>query len=72
MNDRMVFGQYVNVDSWVHKLDPRTKILVLFTMMIGIFLINNIIALLGCCALVLCIVLSSKIIKLEVFSVRNW
>ena len=61
MNDRMVFGQYVNVDSWVHKLDPRTKILVLFTMMIGIFLINDIIALLGCFALVLCIVLSSKI-----------
>lgn len=61
MNDKMIFGQYVNVDSWVHKLDPRTKIIVLFTMMIGIFLVNNIFALLGCFGLVLLIVLSSKI-----------
>lgn len=61
MNSKMVFGQYVNADSWVHRLDPRTKIISLFTMMIGIFLINNLFALLACFAIVLIIVLSSKI-----------
>lgn len=61
MNSKMTFGQYVNVDSWIHKLDPRTKILVLFTMMIGIFLINNLYVLLGCFGFILLIVLSSKI-----------
>ena len=61
MNDKMVFGQYVNVDSWIHKLDPRTKILVLFVMMIGIFLLNNLYALLGSFLFILLIVLTSKI-----------
>lgn len=61
MNDKMIFGQYVNVDSWVHKLDPRTKILTLFMLMIGVFLINNLYVLLGCFFFVLIIVLSSRI-----------
>ncbi len=61
MNDKIVFGQYVNVDSWIHKLDPRTKIVTLFSMMIGIFLINNIIALLIFLSLNFLIVISSKI-----------
>ncbi len=61
MNDKMVFGQYVNVDSWIHKLDPRTKILVLFVMMIGIFLLNNLYVLLGSFLFILLIVLTSKI-----------
>ena len=61
MNDKMIFGQYVNVDSWIHRLDPRCKIIVLFLMMIGIFLINNLYALLGCLLLISLIVFSSKI-----------
>lgn len=61
MNDKIVFGQYVNVDSWIHRLDPRTKIITLFSMMIGIFLINNILALLICLGLNFVIVISSKI-----------
>ncbi len=61
MNDKMIFGQYVNVNSWIHRLDPRTKILVLFVMMIGIFLLDNIYALLGSFLFILFIVLSSKI-----------
>lgn len=59
--NKMVFGQYVNANSWIHKLDPRTKIIVLFVMMIGIFLVNNLYGLLACLGLVLLIVLSSKI-----------
>ena len=27
MNSNMVFGQYYNSNSWIHRLDPRTKIL---------------------------------------------
>ena len=61
MNSKMTFGQYVNVDSWIHKLDPRTKILVLFVMMIGIFLLNNLYVLLGSFLFILLIVLTSKI-----------
>lgn len=61
MNDKMIFGQYVNKNSWIHRLDPRTKIVVLFAMMICIFLIQNIYVLLGSFALVLIIVLTSKI-----------
>lgn len=57
----MVFGQYVNVDSWIHRLDPRTKIIVLFMLMIAIFLIQNIYVLLGCFLFVAIVVLSSKI-----------
>ena len=41
MNSKIVFGQYVNGNSWIHKLDPRTKLITLFLMMIGVFLINN-------------------------------
>jgi energy-coupling factor transport system permease protein len=47
MNDKVVFGQYVNVNSWIHRLDPRTKIITLFLMMVGIFFISNIYALLA-------------------------
>ncbi len=61
MNSKIIFGQYVNVDSWIHRLDPRCKIIVLFLMMVGVFLLNNIYALLGCFTLILTIVLTSKI-----------
>lgn len=57
----MVFGQYVNVDSWIHRLDPRTKILSLFTLMICLFLINNIYILIGFFVFELIIVLTTKI-----------
>lgn len=61
MNDKVVFGQYINKDSWIHRLDPRCKIVTLFMMMVGIFLIKNLYALLACLGLILLIVLTSKI-----------
>ena len=61
MNDRVVFGQYINKDSWIHRLDPRCKIVTLFMMMIGIFLIKNLYALLACLGFILIVVLTSKI-----------
>ena len=60
-SEKIVFGQYVNVDSWIHRLDPRCKILTLFLMMIGIFIIENIYALLISLAFIFLIVLTSKI-----------
>lgn len=61
MNKKIVFGQYVNKNSWIHHLDPRTKISVLFLMMIGIFFISNLYVLLGLFAFILLLVLTSKI-----------
>lgn len=37
----ITIGQYIYKDSFVHKLDPRTKILVSMLFMIGIFFIKN-------------------------------
>lgn len=35
---KMVFGKYIPLDSLVHKLDPRAKIIALFLLMTAIFL----------------------------------
>lgn len=61
MNGKLVFGQYYNASSWIHRLDPRTKLICLFVMMIGLFVITNIYALLVALGLVLVLVMSSKI-----------
>lgn len=61
MNSKMIFGQYYNTDSIIHRLDPRTKLISLFIMMITIFLISNIYVLMGMFGLVLLIVLTSRI-----------
>lgn len=39
MGDKIVFGQYVFRDSIVHKLDSRTKLLILILSMIAVFLV---------------------------------
>ncbi len=46
------FGQYYPVSSFVHRVDPRLKILFLIAYIVAIFLANNFYAL-GACALVL-------------------
>lgn len=61
MNSKVIFGQYYNSDSWIHKLDPRTKIVCIMLFMIGVFLLDSLYALLGLLALVCILVLSSKI-----------
>ena len=65
MNDRIVFGQYINKNSWIHRLDPRCKVITLFMMMIGIFLITNIYALLACLGFIFIVVLTTKISPLK-------
>ena len=39
--NNVVFGQYYNSNSWIHRLDPRTKILSLIIFMIGMFMVNT-------------------------------
>lgn len=53
MNGSMIIGQYVPGDSFVHRLDPRTKISIIFFYVIVIFLANSAISygLLGAFAL---------------------
>lgn len=61
MNSKVVFGQYYHADSWIHRLDPRTKLLSLMLLMISLFMINNLIFL-GCLLVcVLLLILSSKV-----------
>lgn len=40
LND-ITFGQYINRDSFIHKLDPRTKLILTMAFIIALFLINN-------------------------------
>ena len=41
MNNSIIIGQYVPGDSIIHRLDPRTKIIVIFFFVIIVFFANN-------------------------------
>src|SRR5690606_36987806 len=41
MLEKMIFGRYVPGDSFVHRLDPRSKLLFVFMFIIAVFLANN-------------------------------
>ncbi|QCT73955.1 energy-coupling factor transporter transmembrane component T family protein [Macrococcoides canis] len=41
MLDKMILGRFVPLQSFVHQLDPRMKMIFVFAMMILIFLMNN-------------------------------
>ena len=41
MLKNITLGQYYPVDSAVHRLDPRTKLLLVIAFIIGIFLIKT-------------------------------
>lgn len=59
--DKIIFGQYYPSNSWIHRLDPRVKIVSMFIFMISLFLIENILALLGFLAFLFIVILTSKI-----------
>lgn len=61
MNSKIVFGQYCNTNSWVHRLDPRSKIISVIVLMVFIFLINNIYYLLGLFGLTIILLFTTKI-----------
>ena len=60
MNNKIIFGQYYDSDSWLHRLDPRTKILSLLCFVAFLFVINNIFVLLGFSLLLLFLILTTK------------
>ena len=41
MMKNITMGQYYPVDSWVHRLDPRTKILLTVAMIVAVFLVKS-------------------------------
>lgn len=57
----ITFGQYFESDSFVHRLDPRTKILLLFLIIVFIFVSQNFVSLGLLTLLILFSVLLSKV-----------
>lgn len=55
------FGQYYPVDSFVHRLDPRLKLLFLIAFITAIFLASNFYGLAACAAVLLIAVLFSRV-----------
>ncbi len=41
MMKNITMGQYYPVDSWVHRLDPRTKIMLTVAMIVAVFLVKT-------------------------------
>lgn len=39
--DKLLLGRYIPGDSWVHRLDPRTKLIASFYYIGIVFLANN-------------------------------
>lgn len=45
MLDKFIVGRYLSLDSFMHRLDPRTKIVLVMTFVVVIFMANNFITL---------------------------
>ena len=41
MMKNITLGQYYPVDSWVHRLDPRTKILLTIALIVAVFMVKT-------------------------------
>lgn len=61
MNDKILIGRYIQMDSWIHGLDPRTKLLATFYFIIVVFLANNWLGYLLLLAVVLLAISASRI-----------
>ncbi len=44
MANSLIIGQYIPSDSKVHRLDPRTKIIIIFSFIIFVFFANNLLS----------------------------
>lgn len=44
MNNSLIIGQYVPTQSLIHRIDPRTKITVIFFFVITVFFANNVLS----------------------------
>ncbi len=59
--EKMIFGRYIPGDSFVHKLDPRSKLIFVFAFIIIVFLANNAVTYALLLAFTLFVILMSKI-----------
>ena len=59
--NNLVFGKYIPIDSIVHRLDPRAKIIALFLMIVAIFIPKSWWAYLFLAIVLLIVVLSAKL-----------
>ena len=41
--EKMIFGRYIPGNSFVHHLDPRSKLVFVFAFIIIVFLANNVV-----------------------------
>lgn len=57
----ITLGQYFPMDSIIHKLDPRAKLLFTVVFIVIVFVCNNFVSLFFCLALAMAIILASKI-----------
>lgn len=67
MNNKITIGQYIPTNSWIHRLDPRVKILALIIMLVTVFIVpisHELIyvgMIVGLLLITLAIILSAKI-----------
>lgn len=61
MFQHIIIGQYVDVPSPLHRLDPRSKLLSAFILIVFIFFVNNWYAVLALSAFAICVVLLSNV-----------
>jgi len=61
MLEKMIFGRYIPGNSFVHKLDPRSKLSFVFLFIIGVFLANNTVTYAVLLGFTLFVILSSRI-----------
>lgn len=61
MSDKLIIGQYVPGDSLIHRLDPRTKITVIFFFVIIVFFANSLYSYLLLTAFALASVITTRI-----------
>ena len=58
---QVVIGQYIPANSWVHRLDPRTKLVGLILLIVSTFLIQELLTMVSMLLAVLVLFASSKI-----------
>ncbi|SOC09443.1 energy-coupling factor transport system permease protein [Ureibacillus xyleni] len=61
MMEKMIFGRFIPGDSFVHRMDPRSKLLFVFAFIVIVFLANNVATYALLLAFTLFVILMSKI-----------
>ncbi len=61
MLENMIFGRFIPGNSFIHRLDPRAKLIAVFAFIILVFLANNAVTYAILVAFTLFVILTSKI-----------